>query len=257
MDLVGIAELPESVWVVGIVLVAALSFLVAIRRLQAGHEIHLRPMPALKSLEASIGQAIESASRMHISLGRASLTSPATPSSVAAIAMMDRLAEEGCASDQPPVVTVGDGTLLLLAQGRLRKAYQEAGRLQEYGPTQVQFVAQSGDPYAYAAGVSTIFHQNRLSGNVLAGHFGAEIGIIAENANRANAGQIVGSDDPVALAVGTATVDDMLIGEELLGVGAYLARSHDKLAALQTQDVLRLLLSITIVGIAIYRLIAG
>jgi len=257
MDLLGMAELPDFVWVVGIVLIVAILFLMALRRLQAGHEIHLRPMPALKSLEESTGQAIESASRMHITLGRASLTSPAAPSSVAATVIMDRLAREGCASDLPPVVTVGDGTLLLIAQGRLRKAFQEAGRLQEYGPIQVQFVANGGDPYAYAAGVATIFHQNRLSGNVLAGHFGAEAGIIAENANRAHIGQIFGSDDPVALAVGSATADEMLIGEELLGVGAYLARSLDRLAALQTQDLLRLFLSIAILGIAIYHLIAG
>jgi hypothetical protein len=257
MEYFAAMDLSDSLAAAGVILVAALLLMGVTRRLKSGHQLHLRPMPALKALEESIGQASESASRMHISLGRASLISPASPSSVAATSMLDHLATEGCASDLPPIVTVGDGTLLLIAQERLRDAYRAAGRLRDYTPDQVQFVAHSSDPYAYAAGVSTIFHQNRLNGNVLAGHYGPEVAIIAENATRGNIAQIVGSDDPVALAVGSTITEDLLVGEELLGVGAYLARSHDKLAALQTQDVLRLAMSVAILGIAIYHLIVG
>jgi hypothetical protein len=91
----------------------------------------------------------------------------------------------------------------------------------------------------------------------LVGRFGQEIAIMAEAGTRENMPQVLGSDDPVALALATAVTDDVLIGEELLAAGAYLEGTTSQLAALRVQDLLRLLIAVSILGLAVYQLVVN
>ncbi len=223
------------------ILVGAVLYLFT-RRIQAGEVVGLRPVRGFQSLTNQIGRAVESGRRVHFSLGRAPLNSTTSPTSLAALAALDFIAQDGCASDVPPIVTVGEGTLLPAAQDQLRGAYRQAGRSSDYANTMVEFVAPETNPMSYAAGVSDTVQHNDIGSNLLMGHFGAEIGIILEAAGREDAEQIVGSDDPVALAVGAAMSDDLLIGEELFAAGAYMTGSPSQIASLQVQDILRLII---------------
>ena len=108
-------------------LIGAVLFLFT-RRVQAGQVVGLRPLRGIQSLTSQIGRAVESGRRVHFGLGRAALNRSTSPTSLAALAALDHLAEDGCASDVPPLVTVGEGTLLPAAQDQLRGAYEEAGR---------------------------------------------------------------------------------------------------------------------------------
>jgi hypothetical protein len=121
----------------------------------------------------------------------------------------------------------------------------------------VEFVASDISPLSYAAGVSDIVQHSNAGSNLLMGRFGAEIGIILEAGGRENMDQIVGSDDPVALAVGSAMSDDLLIGEELFAAGAYLKGSPSQLASLQVQDIMRLIVAAAILLFAIFNLLFG
>jgi hypothetical protein len=80
---------------------------------------------------------------------------------------------------------------------------------------------------------------------------------MAEAAARQGITQVIGSDDPVALALASAVTDDVLVGEELLAAGAYLEGSAPQLAALQAQDLLRLLVIFTILGLVAYHIVVG
>lgn len=242
---------------VGVIVLASLLLLVMRRRALSNEKPALRPLPALDSLVESIGRSAESATRSHISLGRAGLSSVSNPTSLAAISLLDRLARDGCASDTPPIVTTGEGTLLLVAQQRMRRAFRLAGRGRDYEPIQVQFLANDSDAFSYAGGVSSIIHRHGVSSNTLVGRFGPEISIMAEAAARQDIPQVIGSDDPVALALATAVTDNVLIGEELLAAGAYLEGSAPHLATLQVQDFLRLLIAITILGLSVYYFVVG
>ena len=127
----------------------------------------------------------------------------------------------------------------------------------DYANTMVEFVAHDTSPMSYAAGVSYTVQNGNIGSNLLLGHFGPEIGIILEAAGRENMDQIVGSDDPVALAIGSAMSDDILIGEELFATGAYLTGTPSQIASLQIQDILRLIVAAAIFLFALINLLLG
>ncbi len=242
-----------------IILVFILTYILA-RRQQSmetsERQMALRPFSAHIALKGQVSRAVESASRLHISLGRASLISASSPMSLAAASILDRLAEDGCANDTPPITTVGDGTLLPLAENRLRYAATLAGNGSIPTGT-AQFIAAPHDAYAYAGGVTSVIQQEKILGNVLVGQFGAEIGIVTEVAGQHDVNQIIGSDDPQALAIAMTATEDVMIGEELLAAPAYFEGSPFQIASLQVQDLLRLVISVTILGAIIYNWVLG
>ncbi len=239
-----------------IIAVAVLIFLFA-RRQQAGKEPALRPISANKALKGQVGRAVESASRLHITLGRGNLISPSSPVSLATMGILDRLAEDGCANDTPPITTVGDGTLLPLAENHLRVASELAGNDKRLPTGTAQFVASQNDAFAYAGGITNVIQQEKILGNIMIGHFSQEIGIVTEVAGRNQINQVIGSDDPTALAIATTATDDLMIGEELLASSAYIEGKSYQIASLQVQDILRVIVGLAILGTAVYKLVVG
>ena len=240
-----------------VIVVVALLLLIFTRRQKNDRTREIRSLPACNSLSNQVGEAIESGRQLHVSLGQASLIGAANPTSIAAIHILDYLAKDGCASGTPPLTTVGDGTLLPLAQDSLRQAHEAAGRLNEDKPAMTQFLAADSDPYAYAGGIAATLQQGKTSSNLLVGRFGPELAIPVEIAARKNMEQVIGTDDPSALAVATAVTDNILIGEELFAAGAYLENKPSQTAGLQVQDLLRWLIIITILVLALSQLFAG
>lgn len=237
------------------IIAIVLVLLVLTRSLQNGRTIPLRPLTGYMALAGQLGRAIESGRRLHVSLGRGSLVSAANPTSIAAANILDRLAQDGCANATPPLTTVGEGTLLPLAQASVRRACDDAGRPGDLETATVQFIATDSDPFAYAGGVTAVLQQNRIASNVLAGRFGLEVAIMAEAASRQEMEQVIGTDDPVALAVATAVTNNVLIGEELFVAAAYLEGHASQLATVQLQDILRWLIILTILGLSVYQLV--
>lgn len=80
---------------------------------------------------------------------------------------------------------------------------------------------------------------------------------MTEAANRRRVAQVVGSDDPVALAVATAATGNVLIGEEMLVAGAYLQGRRSQLASVQLQDILRWIVALAVLGVAVYQFVVG
>ena len=239
------------------IVVVALLLLIFTRRQHISRSLRLRPLQACATLSNQVGEAIESGRQLHVSLGQGSLIGAANPASIAAVHILDYLAKDGCASGTPPLTTVGDGTLLPLAQDSLRQAHAAAGRLNDYKPAMTQFLAADTDPYAYVGGIAAILQHGETSSNLLVGRFGPELAIPAEIAARKNMVQVIGTDDPSALAVATAVTDDVLIGEELFAAPAYLEDSPSQAASLQVQDILRWLIIITMIALALGQLLAG
>jgi hypothetical protein len=101
-----------------------------------------------------------------------------------------------------------------------------------------------------------IQHQN-VGSNVLLGRFGPELAVMAEAAGRKNMEQVIGSDEPVALAIGLTVTNNLLIGEEFLAAGAYLQGRPVQVASLQLQDILRYLAAGSVLLVAVYRLVVG
>lgn len=236
-----------------VIVLAAASWSVFLLRGRQGKTAVLRPLPAYQALDGHVGRAIESDSQLHISLGRASLADTSSPASIAALAVLNKMATDGCANGTPPLVTVGDGTLLPIAQESLRFAHDAAKESED--PGMARFIAADDQPYVYAGGVAVGLQQNKVISNVLVGKFGAEIGIITESANRQDMEQLIGSDDITAVALGSMVTDNLLIGEELLASGAYLDGTMAQIASLQAQDILRVMAIAGLFITAVYQFI--
>ncbi len=205
----------------------------------------LRPIAAFDALPGQIGRAAESGQILHLSLGTGGVGGSDTVTSLASLSALAHLAEQGVATDTPPLVTVSDPTLLPLALNVLRRAYARHGRSGDFRWTQVRMVSPL--PMAYALGVTDVLRHEPILANVMLGAYGPEVGLIAHAGSEANLVQISGSDDPSALAILYASTDHVAIGEELYAIDAYLSREPAKVASLAAEDVARIILIVSVI----------
>jgi hypothetical protein len=217
----------------------------------------MRELSGFDALGDQIGRAVESGRGVHFSAGRGGLVGRSNPASVAALSTLDYVAERACKSDVPPLITVGDGTLLVATQDSLRSAFEAAGRSKDFSSDMTQFVAAESFPIAYAAGVSDMVNRGESGSNILFGRFGAELAIMGEAAEREDMEQVMGSDDPIAMAVATSYTDELLLGEEMFAGGAYLQGDPPQRASVLLQDIMRVIVAIAILLAAILNLFLG
>jgi hypothetical protein len=205
-----------------------------------------RRIEAYERLRKAIGLAVEGGTRLHVSVGRGDLLMGRGGAALAGLAMLRRLSEQTSLSDQPPIVTSGDASLAILSQDALQAGYRAAGAEEQYRFTTGRLTGLT--PFAFAAGTVPIIHDEKISANVVIGDLGAESALLAEAARLENVDLIAASDNLSAQAVLYASSQEPLIGEELFSAGAYLGAgaSHD--ASLQTQDLLRWLIILAMLG---------
>jgi len=205
-----------------------------------------REISAYKRLKRAIGISVEDGTRLHVSLGRGGLQTPRGAPALAGLAMLRHLAEQTSVSDEPPIVTSGAGDLAILSQDTLQAGYKAAGAEELYNPSTGRLTGLT--PYAYAAGAMPAIRDEDVSANAIIGHFGPEVALLVDAADRANSLTVAAADDPAAQAVLYASVDDPLIGEELFAAGAYANAGVSHQASLQVQDILRWVLILVLLG---------
>jgi hypothetical protein len=232
-------------------LVAAL-LLLAFTFLRRKSPAVFRKIEAYERLNRAIGQAVESGTRLHVSIGRGNLFTSRGGSALAGLAMLRRLSERTSLSDHPPIVSSGDASLAILSQDTLQAGYRAAGAEEQYRFTTGRLTGLT--PFAFAAGTIPIIRDENVSANVVIGDLGSEAALLAEAADREDTDLIAASDNLSAQSVLYVSSQEPLIGEELFAAGAYMGAgpSHD--ASLQAQDVLRWLVILAILGGAILKL---
>jgi hypothetical protein len=213
-----------------------------------------RNIPAITHLLQAVGLVVEDGSRLHVSLGRGSLTSPQSASALAGLAYLRCLGDLTFAGDQPPLVTSGESTLTILSQDTL----QAAARI----PDQIALDPTNGrltglTPFSYAAGIIPIIHDENISANLLLGNFGVEISLLTDAVERENSYILAGSDNLAAQAVIYASTSEPLIGEEIYSAGAYLEAGNMHNISLVVQDILRWLIIATILVAVLLKLAGG
>lgn len=206
-----------------------------------------RPIPSYTRLVRSIGLAVEAGKRVHISLGRGTLLGPDGPSALVGLSVLKRVARSANVSDRPPVATSGEGALAMLSQDTLRSVYRSVGRLNQYDPTAGQVSGLT--PFSYAAGTMPVVSDEQVAASLLIGHFGSEVALITEAAERSNSMTLAGSDQVSAQAVIYAAAEEPVIGEDVFAAGAYLEAGKVQVASLRAQDVLRwAIVGVTLIG---------
>jgi hypothetical protein len=240
------ALIPTSVDVaaLAVLLIFVPLFVVFTARAKSGRRFPLRPIPAYTRMQHLVSHATESGQPIHVGMGSGQIGSEATPEALMATTVFDYIARHAAVASQTVLGTTGDATILSTAQGILREAHQEAGFLDAYAGTELNF--SGPDPLAYAIGAQqSLGHKQHLA-SVLLGHFGAEGLWLAESTARQDMLQLGGTSDPAAATLLKASLDETVIGEEVYAAGAYLHRpSH--LGSLATQDIVRLVLMLSVI----------
>ncbi len=198
-----------------------------------------REIRAFTYLKRAIGISVEAGTRLHISLGRSGLQTPSAAPALAGLAMLRHLSEQTSASDKPPVVTSGAADLAILTRDTLQAGYKAAAAEEIYNPATGRLTGLT--PFSFAAGAIPSMRDENVSANILIGHFGPEVALLTDTAERTNSPAVAAAVDPTAQAVLYASVDDPLVGEELFAAGAYSNAGRAHQASLQAQDVLRIL----------------
>jgi len=206
-----------------------------------------REIAAFTRLKKSVGISVEDGTRLHISLGRGGLQTSDGAPALAGLAMLRHLSEQTSVSDKPPVVTSGAADLAILTRDTLQAGYKAAGAEEIYNPATGRLTGLT--PFSFAAGTIPSMRDENVSTNLLIGHFGPEVALMTDAAERTNSPTVAATVDPAAQAVLYASVDEPLIGEELFAAGAYSEAGRAHQASLQVQDILRwVIILILIVG---------
>lgn len=216
-------------------------------------KINLRAIQAFSHFRRELDLAVEAGKRLHISLGRGSIDELKGGSAFVGLTILDRCARAASNSDRPPVTTSGNGLVMVLSQDTLQSTYRSLAAEQRYDPTGARLTGLT--PFAYAAGAMPAIHDEHVTANILAGHFGTEVALLTEAGERSRSLTVAGSDSIPAQAVLYATVDEPLLGEELYAAGAYLGGGLAHTASLHMQDIIRWVLVAAIVIGAILKLL--
>ncbi len=206
----------------------------------------LRNIPALQRLRRSVGLTIEDGKRLHVSLGNAGILSPGSASALAGLSAIERLTLLSMVSDKPPVVTSGDGSLMMLSQDTTRFIYRRGNALSQYDALRGRVCGLT--PFSYIVGAMPVITLEDVFTSVLIGRFGPEVAFLNDIAYQKQVYSLAASDDLSAQAVMLATAQDVVIGEELFAIPAYLKAGPIHQASLFTQDILRWLLVAVLLG---------
>ena len=205
----------------------------------------MRPIPAFSRFGNAIGCAVEAGNRLHICLGRGSITNSHSAVGFVGLSMLRRLTQVASASDAPPVASSGDGALAILSQSTLKSTYSDLNASQSYTPDLGRVAGLT--PFSFAAGTLPINRDEKVSASALIGSFGAEIVLILDASERSNVFTLAGTDNIPAQAILYAAAQEPLIGEEVFAGGAYINAGPAHTASLRVQDIFRWIIVSTIV----------
>lgn len=218
----------------------------------------LRSLPAFQSLVAEAGYAAESGGAIHVALGSGGLASQDAVTSLAAIELIDELADTFVLYNAPPIITVGDPTLLPPLQDSLRRAYERHGLEERYEkdrvPDRVRFIAPS--PVAYAAGAGHVVASEDVTTNVVIGDFGHEASLLTDAGARRNLSQSAAAARPEALGVLYPATDRLAAGEELYAAGAIRETLRYRVSLI-AEDLIRVFLVLIILLWALVELLVS
>lgn len=206
---------------------------------------NLREIPAYTQLKRAVGLSIEAGHRLHVSIGRGSLTGLQSAVSFIGLNVLERISQAAFFGDRPPVATSGDGALSILTQDSLQRSSGKLGTTPD--PTAGRLSGLT--PFSFAAGALSVIHDEEVGANILIGSFGSEAALITEAGERAGSLIIAGTDNISGQAVLYASVQQPLIGENVYAGGAYLGAGPVHMASLRAQDALRwIMIVIMLVG---------
>jgi hypothetical protein len=203
-----------------------------------------------------IEQSAESDTAVHFSPGNGGLSAGqgGVPEALNGLSALSSLSRTTARTKGKTIVTTNDALTYIVSDDIKRSEYIEAGREEDYEPTDARFVTQQ-DRTGYIAGIAATVVDPKISANVMLGHFGDEVLLATEQAARRQLPQVTGTTqtgttqlEGLPLLLATAGNENTLLGEEVFAVPAYLERKAPYLASLQVQDWFRIAAIIAIIA---------
>ncbi len=238
----------EITWVflaLGLVLTFVGRFIV--RRLQ----VQMRTINAYAMLPELAADAVESANRVHLSMGSSALGASGTLSALVSAEVIYRMAQRFAVSRHLPLLTVSEPLTLPLAQDTLRRAYEFRRSTAHFRTSAAAWIPYGPRSLAFAAGAASLAADADVSSTIALGGFGYELALIGESAILNDQDLIAHSNLVEGQAVAYAQADHMLLGEELYVGPAYLGGSALERGGVFALDALRWLVIVGILVIAL------
>jgi len=237
---------------IGLVVIGlAIAFMIVFSVQDRKSKIPLRRIPAMEHLSRMVGLAVEEGRRIHISFGRGNFLDSHAASTLTNTALLKEVLKQSAGSDRPPAITSGDGTTTLLAIDVLYST-RRAGIIGDRVDSRRGRLS-GVTPLSYAAGMLPSLHQEQTSMMVTGGTLGAELNLILDTADDESIHILTASDSPVGQAVAFSSPGDVLLGEEIFALPAYMNAGSMYPASLLAEDSLRWLLIVFIILGAILR----
>ena len=233
----------------GLLLVFVAALLIGRRRVGKWHPAEWRTISAFDRLHYAIQRAIEQGRALHITLGRGNLWGGSAMDSLAGLEVLTAVAKRLGLAGQMPLVTSGDATLHLLADGQVEHIRQDFATGLPQAKPDVRWLTAT--PAAYATGVMGVLARESAVVNVMTGFFGAEYLLMGEAGAQRAGIQLGGASEPTVLPFVAATSQASLLGEDMYAAGAYLAHKPWHFSSLWAQDVLRWLIALLVLAIVI------
>jgi hypothetical protein len=216
-------------------------------------EFPWRDIAAFKNIQHAIGLAVEDGTTFHFSLGRGLINALESAVTFVGLRMLERITRLIASSDRQPLVTSGEGAVNILSRDTLQATYRDLGMESQYSPSAGLMVGPT--PLSYAAGSIPLLLDEKISANVLIGHYGSEVAFFYEAGERAGASTVAGTDHLEGQAVIYAASESPLVGEEVFAGGAYLQAGLLHQSSLQVQDIFRWVVIILLLGGALLKLL--
>lgn len=205
-----------------------------------------RKITEFSRIKLETKRIVEDGTRLHISLGSGDVLSQDGASAFSGLVYLGDLCESASLSDYPPLATTGSGVINLLAQETLRSSNNFDAGINNFEMNNARLTGLT--PFAYAAGVLPVFGDEKISTNLMIGHFGSEIALLLDASTRKHTINSSASDCITAQSILYAYNPNTLIGEELFASSAYVQKEPLHIFSLNLQDVLRWIIVLMIVG---------
>ncbi len=215
-------------------------------------DIFIRKLPGLDAIEEAVGRATEMGRPVLYVTGLGDVDDIQT---LASLSILSNVAQTAAAYETPILVPTSRAVVMSIAQEVVQESYLTAGRPENFQPDQVSYLTD--DQFGYAAGVDGIILREKPAANFYMGPFFAESLIMAETGFTQGSMQIAGTAEPAQLPFFVVTCDYTLIGEELYAASAYLSKDPLQIGSLRGQDLVKLLIMLSLVGGTLWKTFGG
>ncbi len=212
--------------------------------------IPFRQITSVRRLIKAIDQSTADGKRVHIGLANGQFLSPMNASALAGLEVLRQVELDCLASESPAVATSSDAPSIMLAHDVIHVINRTRGQETLYDPG---LARQTGvNPLTYAVGTAAANRNEGVQTQLVMGDFGPEILYLHDSMSKADGYSLSVSNSIAGQTAAYAISDDVLIGEELFALPAYLSGRKLHAASVLTQDILRWIAIILIlVGVII------